>query len=142
LAPAIIVTGEGYPDMRLRFIGELSLLVAMGGGHDVDSDSGTGGVTDEIQMAAKRGIPVLLFPQTGGEVARLNRDDLRNWYPGDALWPAIKKANDECAVVAPAALANFILQSFGTIVDRVLEASMEAKVESQALRNDSSESPW
>jgi phosphoglycolate phosphatase len=143
LAPAVIVEGDGYPDMRLRFIGELSLLVAMGGGQEVNSASGTGGVTDEIQMAAKLGVPVLLFPQAGGEVERLNREEFRSWYPGGALWPAIRKANDQCAAVAAAGLANFIRQNFGSIVDEILEASVAANVNAQAFRNEfSSEHAW
>jgi HAD superfamily hydrolase (TIGR01549 family) len=140
LAPAIIVQGAGYPDMRRRFIGELSLLVAMGGGQP--EGAGVGGVGEEIQMAAKRGVPVLLFPQAGGEVERLNQDELRNCYHSD-LWLAIKKANEECAAVTAADLANFIRQSFGSIVDRVLEASMESAIDAQAFRNDfGSEQSW
>jgi phosphoglycolate phosphatase-like HAD superfamily hydrolase len=143
LAPAIIVEGIDYPDMRRRFIGELSLLVAMGGGQPADIDNGVGGVTDEIRMAAKRGVPVLLFPQAGGEVERLNQEQFRKWYPGDALWPALKEANEACAAVPAAELINFIRQGFGSIVDSVLEASMECMVNAQAFNNNfSSEYSW
>jgi phosphoglycolate phosphatase-like HAD superfamily hydrolase len=143
LAPAIIVEGAGYGDMRRRFIGELSLLIAMGG-HRVDGDDG--GVEEEIKLATEFGVPVLLFPQAGGDVARLRgsfMDNLGTRYSGEVLSSAIRQANETCATVAPEELQNFVRRDFACIVENVLEALVESTIDAKASKNDfSSEYSW
>ena len=143
MAPAIIVDGTDYTAMRDRFIGELSLLIAIGG-YRVEGDHG--GVEEEIRLAASLGIPVLLFPQAGGDVARVLESlkaDLHTSYPGDILWPAVKRANDECAAVPADKLLDFIRGDLSRVIEEVLEFFVESATDSRASRNTrSSEYNW
>jgi hypothetical protein len=136
LAPAIIVEREDYSDIRQRFISELSVLIAMGG-HRVEGD--TGGVSDEIQLAASFGVPVLLFPQFGGEVAALRNAFMQQTdsrYPGGDLGAAVRKANDACAAVAPEQLHDFLQQELPDLIESVLHGLVQGGHESKASSND------
>jgi hypothetical protein len=63
-APAVIIPGDDFGPMRERFIGELDLLVAIGG-----DDQGAGGTETEIDLALKRSIPVVILRQGDGAAA-------------------------------------------------------------------------
>jgi phosphoglycolate phosphatase len=135
LAPAIVVEDSSYAEMRRRFIGELSVLIAMGG-YRLDCDPG--GVEDEITLATELGVPVLLIPQAGGDVAALwsafmERIDSR--YPDVGLAGAIRKANVECAKVVVAELQVFIQCRLPELVEDVLEALIESGIQSHAASN-------
>ncbi len=65
-APAIVVPGDTLQAMRQRFVSELDLLIAIGGGNGREPSSGT---IEEIKLAISQQIPVLIVPQAGGDAA-------------------------------------------------------------------------
>jgi phosphoglycolate phosphatase-like HAD superfamily hydrolase len=140
-APAIVVSGGSYDDMRRRFIGEISLLIAIGG---YSPDPRVSGVEAEIRLALKRGAPVLLIPQAGGDTARISPELMANiatYYPDARLTAAIGKANALLASVKPDDLVGFIRMELADIVESVISVLMEASMSSEAAGVQLSE-PW
>jgi len=113
-APAVIIPGDDFGAMRERFIGELDLLVAIGG-----DEPGAGGTETEIDMALKRSIPVIILRQGGGAAARRKpamMQALSETYSDPKLAVMIRKLNEELDMVAPDALPGYVR---GTLIHQI-----------------------
>jgi NAD-dependent SIR2 family protein deacetylase len=113
-APAVVVPDEG--PMRDRFIGELDLLVAIGGQSRDDEKSGT---EIEIEMALDRSIPVVILRQAGGSAAQRKPEmmsSLAAKYPDPKVAALVRKVNEDLDAVAPEALRNYVES---VLIDRI-----------------------
>jgi hypothetical protein len=110
------VPGEDFAAMRDRFIGELDLLVAIGGDSSGTEESGT---ETEINMALARAIPVVILKQGGGNAARRKpamMSNLSQSYADPKLAELVGKLNEELDTVAPEALPGYVSS---TLIDRI-----------------------
>jgi len=115
-APALVVPGEDFAAMRDRFIGELDLLVAIGGDSPGPEESGT---EAEIGMALARSIPVVILTQGGGNAARRKpamMSNLSQSYADPKLAALVGKLNEDLDAVAPEALPGYVSS---TLIDRI-----------------------
>ena len=134
MAPAIVIASDNYDNMRQHFIAEVSMLVAIGG-YRIGSDKG---VAQEIDLATARGVPVLLFPQAGGDVAQLRASFMERidaFYGGSELAKAVRTSNEECAAVAPDALQGYMRDRMPALVETILRALMESATDAPATRS-------
>jgi hypothetical protein len=107
-APAVVVPDDSFGPMRERFIGELDLLVAIGGQPREREKSGT---EVEIDMALDRSIPVIILKQAGGRAAQRKPEIMRNLpatYSDSKVADLVRKVNEELDAVAPEALPNYV----------------------------------
>ncbi len=108
LAPAIVVHGDTLEDMRARFVSELDLLIAVGGQKTQEVTSGTAA---EIKLALDNQVPVLIFPQAGGDAACFAPElaaHVRGAFADKAMADAVCKANARIAAVPGEDLAGFM----------------------------------
>lgn len=125
-APALVSDDGTYASMRAKFIPELSALIGIGGGKEIDGASGT---VEEIRLAIRLNIPVLLFPSAGGHVERDYEDLVREIsasYGDEELRKAIREFNDLAQSIAPQNLVQFVRQSLAMHIERVLRAFISA----------------
>lgn len=122
-APAIVVPEADYEAMRLRFLSELSALIAIGG-RSHQAQSGTLG---EIDMAFKAKIPVILVPAAGGEVQE-NYQQLRNRmltaYNDDLLRQKVLEINDTIMQESKDSIIEFARDRFSELVEDLLSVLM------------------
>jgi phosphoglycolate phosphatase-like HAD superfamily hydrolase len=120
-APAVVSDDDTYVSMRARFIPELSALIAIGGGQgEINGSSGT---LEEIRMAIRRNIPVLLFPSAGGHVKRefdRLQQEIDAAYGDEYLRRAIRQFNDVANTIAPKDIVAFVRQSLPKHIEEVL----------------------
>jgi len=118
IAPAIIVEGDNYCDMRKRFIGEAHFLVALGG-REVENS----GVIEEVNMALEKSIPIIIIPQAGGAIYGLNqtfKQKIAENYKDERLRNALYQANEEIAMVAPKDIEEFTISKLPMIIEKLL----------------------
>ena len=139
-APAIVVGSEDIDEMRKIFIPEVSTLVAMGG--RPTSPAQVSGTIQEIEMALSLGIPVLLLPQVGGDVAvhyeRL-RAIMNSAYKDEPLRCIVGKANDDLRAVGPDELLTHARTILGDQIESILSTLMGAAM---AIHRGASASEW
>jgi len=122
-APAVVVPGEDFAPMRERFIGELDLLVAMGG----DSSEEPSGTGVEIDMALARFAPVIILSQAGGNAAKRKPGfmrDLSQSYGDPKLAGAIRKLNEDLDSVTAEALPGYFSEAMVDRIEDLLLTSM------------------
>jgi phosphoglycolate phosphatase len=129
-APAIIVPGETYGPMRERFIGELSLLVALGGvGRANETQPGT---IAEIELALSRRVPVILIPQAGGHVFDYRPGFLERLgaaYRDASLAASVRAANEKIWSLGAAELVAFAQGDMVTLLEDVIADAAGAAVD-------------
>jgi phosphoglycolate phosphatase-like HAD superfamily hydrolase/NAD-dependent SIR2 family protein deacetylase len=107
-APAVVVPSDGFGPMRERFIGEIDLLVAIGG---QPRDGEKTGTEIEIGMALERKIPVVILKQAGGSAAQRKPEMMTNLaatYSDPKVAALVRKVNHELDAVAPEALPSYV----------------------------------
>jgi phosphoglycolate phosphatase-like HAD superfamily hydrolase/NAD-dependent SIR2 family protein deacetylase len=107
-APAVVVPSDGFGPMRERFIGEIDLLVAIGGQPRNGEKTGT---EIEIDMALERSIPVIILKQAGGSAAQRKPEMMTNLaatYSDTKVAALVRKVNQELDAVAPEALLSYV----------------------------------
>lgn len=133
-APVVIVNSPTYDEMRRRFVGEVTVLLAIGGRMLDPTESG---VVAEIDLALARRAPVLLFPQAGGAVAAY-RDQflgkLRETYADPGLAEAVTAANIEIGEVAGRDLESYLGRCLVGHIENVVNALVQADVDAAAAR--------
>ncbi len=142
-APAIVVPGESLETVRERFIGECSLMVAIGGGDTPDPETGVSGTVSEIQRARKLQIPVLIVKQAGGAAGAFSTDYIVNldaFYQDKTMVSRIREENLALQEVKPEDLNTFFASSFPGMIERVLAASMGSSTSSSNV--ESSSATW
>ncbi len=140
-APAIIVNSPSYDGMRERFIGEVSVLIAMGGR---SGDLSNSGVIDEINRATQLRAPVLLIPQVGGDVSQYHPEFMRRlseYYEDAGLCQAVRNANEVISSISPQELLTFARTRMVRQVENVLHALVEAACEATAA-SDKTVASW
>ena len=128
-APVVIVRGTGYQEVRKRYIGELNVLVAVGG------RSGSSGVVDEIRTAIERRVPVLLLPQAGGAVAEFKQTFLADTglaYGDAGLAAAVESVNRAVWAVAAADLEGYLRSKLVGHVKELISALLQADIDASA----------
>ncbi len=136
-APVVIVAGVGsdpYDAVRTRFIGELNILLAIGGrGSDLTGSA----VIDEVERAVHRGVPVLIFPQAGGLTAAYRDQFLSQVgtaYTDARLVQAVRAANEAIGAVPGADLVAWVRRNLVGQVRIVVNALAQAAVDTSAAR--------
>lgn len=128
-APAIIVPGDTYEPMRERFIGELSLLVALGGvGLAKQTQPGT---VAEIELAMEKRVPVLLIPQAGGHVFDYRQtflDRIGSAYGDPKLIDAVRAANQKIWALNPGELRAFAQSDMTSLIEDMIAEAAGARV--------------
>jgi hypothetical protein len=100
-----VVPREGFGPVRERFIGEIDLLVAIGG---QPRDGEKTGTEIEIDMALERSIPVIILKQAGGSAAQRKSQMMTNLYSDPKVAALVRKVNQELDAVAPEALLSYV----------------------------------
>jgi hypothetical protein len=128
-APAIIVPGDTYEQVRQRFIGELSLLVALGGVSFAKQTQP--GTVAEIELAIEKRVPVLLIPQVGGHVFDYRQtflDRIGSAYGDPKLIDAVRAANQKIWDLNPGELRDFAQGDMTSLIEDVIAEAAGARV--------------
>jgi HAD superfamily hydrolase (TIGR01509 family) len=124
-APAVVVQGTAIQDMRARFIPELSALIAIAGRPNNENEQS--GTLIEIDMAIKRGIPVVLIPAAGGDVHEFYttlRERMLAAYKDNKVRKAIADLNDEIRTIAAPRLMSYARYDLPSRVEDLLRTLM------------------
>ena len=119
-APVIIVSSNTYEAMRKRFIGEVSLLLAIGG---MNTNRNKPGILSEIEMALTKQVPVVLFPQAGGFVdSNWNNfiNNLEDYYNDPLLIKKIREINNQIASISIKNFFNFVISSLPDLLEDLI----------------------
>ena len=128
LAPAIVVRGDALEDMRERFVSELDLLIALGGQKTREATSGT---VAEIKLALGNQVPVLIFPQAGGDAAGFAPElvsQARNAFVDASMADALSKANAKIAAVPVEDLPGFMESDLPILAAELIAQMMGAAI--------------
>jgi phosphoglycolate phosphatase-like HAD superfamily hydrolase len=140
-APVVIINPPTYDAVRTRFVGELAVLLAIGGRM---LDRAESGVVDEIERALERRAPVLLFPQAGGAVAAHHASLLARLgtsYGDSRLTQVVMEANEKASQVPGDGLVRYVEQELVSEIGRLVNALVEAGVDVPAARTADAP-PW
>ena len=112
--------------MRKQFIGELDLLIAIGGDARATEESGT---EIEIGMALERSTPIIILKQAGGNAARRKPEMMRSLsqaYADPTLAAMVRKVNEELDAVAPEALPAYVSTTLVAQIEDLIALLMGA----------------
>jgi HAD superfamily hydrolase (TIGR01549 family) len=125
-APAIYVEGDDLGKLRSRFVSSCVMVIAAGGTGSNWRDSGT---VEEVRLAVKRGLPVLLLRQGGGNVFQM-ANELNAVLQADiadvAFREAVMTANDELWRVPGPAMGEFLDKRFINLITELLSRMMSS----------------
>ena len=127
LAPAIYVQGNKLQEVRERLIGAAHVLVAIGGDKDSATDSGT---INEVKMAIKHGLPILLFTQGGGNIAQCYDeliDFVKSNIPDLKLRNVIVSYNEKIKNLTADDLIKFVDSEFIEAISTLVSLTFTSK---------------